>query len=414
MKKIYLIAILIITYATSASGQEGWIKQTSPSSLGLLGVYAIDSLDVWAVGEEGLIIHTIDGGNTWDSIPSGTTDLLITVEFINADTGWVGGSTSENETRIYRTTDGGLNWESQILNAGQDLNVWDVDFIEGPPGEPMRGYVASGLGHVFYTYDYGETWEALSGQCGESNFWSCYMLDSITGWFVGMPSNTNPYTIMFTEDGGNNFNEQINPKEVNLRAVSFGTKEKGIAAGFALLFTSDGGETWEESTYQGTYRYESVFLNETGKAWLVGNNGWVAYSDDWGQTWEKQQSGVSGNTELQEVFFIDDNKGWIVGRESGQPGVILHTKNGGYSTPSMIDEALSESITLYPNPVSDILNIESDFRLTKVEIYTIVGGKVKEIITDFSTIQTGHLSKGIYILKIHTEKGIATKKFTKE
>ena len=33
---------------------------------------------------------------------------------------------------------------------------------------------------------------------------------------------------------------------------------------------------------------------------------------------------------------------------------------------------------------------------------------------DFSSIQTGHLSKGIYILKIHSEKGIATKKFTKE
>jgi len=414
MKQFYLITILFAILSLNVLGQEGWTEQTSPSSLGLLGVYAIDSLDVWAVGEEGLIIHTTDGGNTWDSIPSGTSDLLMTVEFINADTGWVGGSNSENETRVYRTTDGGLNWISQILDVSQDLNVWDVDFIEGPPGEAMRGYTASGLGHVFKTVDYGETWEAMSGQCGESNFWSCYMLDSITGWFVGMPSNTNPYTIMYTEDGGGNFNEQINPKEVNLRSVSFGTKEKGVATGFALLYTSDGGETWEESTYQGTYRYESVFLTESGKAWLVGRSGWIANSNDWGQTWEKQESDVSANTELQEVFFVNDKEGWIVGRVIGQSGVILHTKNGGQTTTAINSESLAKSITLYPNPASDILTIESEIRLTKIEIYSIVGSKVKEIYMDFSSIQTGHLSKGIYILKIHSEKGVATKKFTKE
>ena len=78
------------------------------------------------------------------------------------------------------------------------------------------------------------------------------------------------------------------------------------------------------------------------------------------------------------------------------------------------DELLAASIRMYPNPVNDVLTIESDFRLTKIEIYSIVGSKVKEIYMDFSSIQTGHLSKGIYILKIHSEKGIATKKFTKE
>ena len=121
MKQFYLITILLAIISLNVLGQEGWTEQTSPSSLGLSGVYAIDSLNVWAVGQEGLIIHTTDGGNTWDSIPSGTSDMLMTVEFINADTGWVGGSNSENETRVYRTTDGGLNWVSQILDVSRIL-----------------------------------------------------------------------------------------------------------------------------------------------------------------------------------------------------------------------------------------------------------------------------------------------------
>ena len=94
-----------------------------PSSLSLSAVYAIDSLNVWAVGQKGLIIHTSDGGVTWDSIPNGTTRNLYTVEFINADTGFVGGREDESSTPwekklIQRTTDGGLNWEFQHLPSG--------------------------------------------------------------------------------------------------------------------------------------------------------------------------------------------------------------------------------------------------------------------------------------------------------
>ena len=49
---------------------------------------ALDSLNIWAVGQGGTLINTSDGGMTWDSIPNGMTKSLYTVEFINADTGW--------------------------------------------------------------------------------------------------------------------------------------------------------------------------------------------------------------------------------------------------------------------------------------------------------------------------------------
>ena len=45
----------------------------------------------------------------WVSLNSGTTKTLRSVYFVNTDTGWVVGDSGT----ILKTTDGGLNWQSQ-------------------------------------------------------------------------------------------------------------------------------------------------------------------------------------------------------------------------------------------------------------------------------------------------------------
>jgi len=398
MRQFYLISMLIAFLSINASGQEGWIQQSSPSSKGIVAVYAIDSMNVWAVGQKGLIIHTTDGGATWDSIPSITERNLYTVEFINADTGYVGGREDESSTPwekrlIQRTTDGGLNWEFQHLPDGGGMMIMDIDFVDGPPGKPMRGISVGGLAHVWVSNDYGETWDAASGNCGEGNFNSCYFSDSLKGWFVGTPSNVKPYTIMYTDDGCSSFLEQTDPVEVKLNGVCFGTDLKGIAVGNAgsVLYTSDGGVNWEQSSDEDikATTWFSVFLTETGKAWAVGNNGLIVYSIDWGHTWEAQSSGVS--EPLWEVHFINDNEGWIVGGLSGN--VILHTKNGGVTTTGIGDygDENSDEYYLgqnYPNPFSSStqigykLNGPSHITLT---IYELSGRKIQILVDEFQT-----------------------------
>ncbi|MGQ9609334.1 MAG: choice-of-anchor D domain-containing protein [bacterium] len=64
------------------------------------------------------------------------------------------------------------------------------------------------------------------------------------------------------------------------------------------------------------------FINEN-KGWIVGQYGTIARSDDGGNTWTRQYSGTSRS--LNGVFFIDANNGWIV----GQYGTIIKTTNGG-------------------------------------------------------------------------------------
>jgi hypothetical protein len=81
---------------------------------------------------------------------------------------------------------------------------------------------------------------------------------------------------------------------------------------------------------------------------------------------------------------------------------------------SIEDEVFAKSISLLPNPVLNILSIKSEVALIlKVNFYSILGKKVKEIKSNFNSIITDDLSRGIYILQIYSDKGITTKKLIK-
>ena len=403
-----IITISFIVLSINAFAQEGWSNQTSSSPLpGLYSVYALNIDNIWAAGEEGTIIHSTDGGVTWDSIASGVTESLYTIEFINSDTGWVAGDDNLSSSTVLRTTDAGLIWQAQALTGGGAIPIYDVDFIKGQPGEPIYGYITGGLGFTWKTEDVGANWQSVRNKC-ENTFWSCCFIDKDTGWFVGTPSVAEPYTIMQTADGGDSWQEQTNPTARNLRGVCFGSDLKGIAVGLsgAILYTSDGGKNWQASSYVNYIRWESVFLTQTGKAWAVGSKGSIVYSSDWGHTWVEQQSGVSADVELWEIYFINDNDGWIVGGGAGQPGVILHTTNGGVISdvekhPNKIVYRY-ELAQNYPNPFNPSTKIEFQIppngvlrtksKFTSLKVYNILGKEV-------STLVSKNLHQGNYTYK---------------
>ncbi len=67
------------------------------------------------------------------------------------------------------------------------------------------------------------------------------------------------------------------------------------------------------------------------------------------------------------------------------------------------------------NPVTNILSIESkSTSISKVEIYSILGEKIKEITSNFGCITTDKLPYGIYLIRIHSEKSSITRKMIKK
>ncbi len=73
----------------------------------------------------------------------------------------------------------------------------------------------------------------------------------------------------------------------------------------------------------------------------------------------------------------------------------------------------NNSVRMYPNPVGNVLIIESKIPITKVQVFSLLGELVKEINTNFTSISLRNLNPGIYMIKIHAQNNSITKKLIK-
>ena len=67
---------------------------------------------------------------------------------------------------------------------------------------------------------------------------------------------------------------------------------------------------------------------------------------------------------------------------------------------------------VYPNPASDIVTVQSSFKVKEIEIHNALGQVVlrKEGSQNIETLEVNSLEKGTYIVRIKTQRGFANKK----
>lgn len=74
----------------------------------------------------------------------------------------------------------------------------------------------------------------------------------------------------------------------------------------------------------------------------------------------------------------------------------------------------SLGIKIYPNPVNELLVIESPIPLQNVTIYNVLGIKLLEISENLNEIPMANLPNGLLLLEVTTEKGTFVEKVVKE
>jgi hypothetical protein len=84
------------------------------------------------------------------------------------------------------------------------------------------------------------------------------------------------------------------------------------------------------------------------------------------------------------------------------------------ASPTGIEDIRSQDISIYPNPVTNDLFIKSGLPVKRIEIYSLTGSLIK-IENNFNEkMSLAALPKGIYLLKVYTDKEVVVSKIVKE
>lgn len=308
----------------------------------LTSVTFVDSDNGWAIGDHGVIWHTVDGGRNWQRQDSPTTMRLESVCFADSQNGWaVGGShqlyTHQSVGVVLRTADGGASWQSV---PGTNLPALKrVKFFGGRQGIAIGESSPLYPGGVFVTHDSGKTWSTLVLQLDQPGAPAPSKLDPAMHWAAGDFLNVQGGLI--ASPSGAIGNVSSLDLQVSRRSISEGRRPHTLQLGregqawlcgdrALLLGSTDGGATWTNSPYfpqSAASHFDFAALAMLGNhVWVAGNPGSVVFhSADGGKTWQQQRTDCQ--TPISSLCFLDENRGWA----AGALGTILHTRDGGSS-----------------------------------------------------------------------------------
>jgi len=131
----------------TTDGGASWRRIVVPDvddESGLSNLFFLDAQRGWALGADGVLIATTDGGETWTDIGYGTKNRMYGLFFLDERTGWVAGS------QIWHTEDGGETWTQQ---PRPPKSIEEIVFVTRDVG-----WAVGDQGTFFHTKDGGRTW----------------------------------------------------------------------------------------------------------------------------------------------------------------------------------------------------------------------------------------------------------------
>ncbi len=397
------VFFIIILFVIANQLFSQWYPQTSPVASKLNKVYFADSLQGWIVGDDGIILHTIDGGITWIIQNSNTSYNLLNMAFTSKDTGWIVGGGDYNYGGILlHTTDGGSNWDTVFTDS---VYYTGISFSSSLNGWVLPHWTI--CDSLIRTTDGGLTWQKqflypgylLSGGNSRINI---FFLDSLHGWIVsqrGAPMSLG-CDIYRTSDGGASWTIYIYEIQ-RLNKVIFTDLSHGWICGVSngpsgiILFSHDAGATWSPIYPGGNYsNFSDITFVDNIHGWVVSTNGYILVSEDGGMNWDLQ---YDENLGLNGIYILPGGgKGWVV----GDNGTILSTVNGGFPV-SIPTSKQRHDIAFYPNPADTKVTVIFPYgtQKTTVNIYNQIGQKITSYNQTKSIIDVSSITPGIYIIE---------------
>jgi len=401
MKNTAIFMILMLAFSFTMPAQSAWVPQTSGTTNDLYGVFFLNNDYGYAVGDNGTILFTIDGGGYWTTQTSGTPILiLLSVFFTDSLNGIaVGGYHDITYTTgvIKRTMDGGTTWVEKATVPNNFLR--SVYFI----GD--TGFVAGDDGSLLKTNDKGATWSTIPTGIMD-DFYAVYFKDINEGFITGFTG-----TIRHTTDGGNTWTAQASGTQNLLRAIAskgntcYTVGQRNMEGYNApILKTTNEGANWAAQT-SGINNDLLDIAFKGDIAYAVGGDiygtGKIIKTNNGGANWTNDSITLDRGTFLTSICFPDEYTGYIV----GWGGQIFKTQSLlDVQTPTTANTDLK----IYPNPCKGKFRISYNnpkHDLFELKITDASGAEVfKKSSTEDSYLYEGELfAKGVYVVSVRVE-----------
>jgi photosystem II stability/assembly factor-like uncharacterized protein len=228
-----------------------------------------------AVGDHGVVLLSDDQGHSFRQARQVPTQALLTsLSFIDAEHGWAAG----HDGVIIATVDGGETWTLQHEDLDGDKALFAIHFADLEHG------MAVGLfGTALRTEDGGRSWAPfeLDSQGGDDKHLYAIFGDASSGLFIAAESGT----LYRSVDNGVSWTRLDGLTTGSLWAGAVLADGSLLAAGQRghLIRSEDHGASWTEIASYTQQSLTGIVQSSDGTVWLCGLAGTVARSDDGGR-----------------------------------------------------------------------------------------------------------------------------------
>jgi len=310
----------------STDGGETWQRTDAPgtyadfSYVALAGDYAL-AVGLDNIRAEGFATLGTSNLSVWKGVSYGTRMELDDMVFVDEQTGFFVGK----ELSLFKTYDGGLTLYQRPLVAEHNVSVSGIDF-----GDDLHGVAVGSDGAIFTTSDGGETWttvpeENIPYDTDIDHINKVRFVDPTTVYAVGTDIDGNGIFLR-SSDAGENWEVIQTGYNIELLNLDFLSPTVGWIVGEmgTVLKTTDGGDTWEQLPTGTNAGLNAVDFIDENHGWACGSFA-ILKTTDGGQNWQVAQIEDNLFALFHDIVFVDQNTGWIV----GDFGYILHTVDGG-------------------------------------------------------------------------------------
>lgn len=268
MLSLHAVLSLVVLQSQLATVE---VTEQSWGTLARLQAVSVASDEVaWASGLEGTFVRTVDGGANWTpAVVEGAEELQFRdVHAVDAETAYLLSAGSGEQSRIFKTINGGREWELLFTNQEPDGFFDCMDFWDANHGLAYGDSVRDEL-VVIATSD-GRAWQrlapdpfpaALPGEGGFAASGICLITRGDASAFIA--TGAGAARVLSTADRGQSWDSVDTPvvsasATSGLTAIAFADEHNGIVVGGDIsepeaeqqnvATTMDGGSSWRLAT----------------------------------------------------------------------------------------------------------------------------------------------------------------------